>query len=294
MLRDVVRRKIALPERGVELALLDWGGDGPLAFLHHANGFCGALWDLVAERLRPHFRVIALDARGHGDSSSPPPPDAYHWDSFVGDLAAVVERVLADLGRARVDFGIGHSFGGTCTALAAARRPELFGRVAMIDPVIFGPTELLPETFRRGPPDRIEGTLKRRAVWPSRQAIVAAWSRDGHAFGAWDRRALELYAAEGFRDRADGQVELKCAPAVEAAVYANNQSLDPFTEAANLRAPSLLLWAARGNFPRSLYEAFASRARDARVEDIDAGHLLPMEAPDATADALLRFARQAG
>jgi hypothetical protein len=29
---------------------------------------------------------------------------------------------------------------------------------------------------------------------------------------------------------------------------------------------------------------------DARIEDVAAGHLLPMEAPDLTADALLRFA----
>jgi pimeloyl-ACP methyl ester carboxylesterase len=129
VLRDVERRKIALPGRGVEIALLDWGGDGPLAFLHHANGFCAALWDLVAERLRPHYRVIALDARGHGDSSSPPPPAPYHWENFIGDLIAVVERVLTDLGRARVDYGIGHSFGGTTTAMAAARRPELYARV---------------------------------------------------------------------------------------------------------------------------------------------------------------------
>jgi hypothetical protein len=29
---------------------------------------------------------------------------------------------------------------------------------------------------------------------------------------------------------------------------------------------------------------------DARVEDVDGGHLLPMQAPDLTAEAILRFA----
>jgi pimeloyl-ACP methyl ester carboxylesterase len=293
VLRDVERRRIALPGRGVEIALLDWGGDGPLAFLHHANGFCGALWDPVAERLRPRYRVIALDARGHGDSSSPPPPAPYHWENFIGDLIAVVERVLADLGRARVDYGIGHSFGGTTTAIAAARRPELYARIGMLDPVIIPPPEMFPPSWRGERPPMAEIARKRRGVWPSRQAVLEAWTREGHAFDAWDRRALELYAAEGFRDRPDGRVELKCRGEVEAAVYENNQSIDPFREAANLRAPVLLVRAARGSFPRAIYDAYAARIRDVRVEEIDAGHLLPMEAPDATAEALLRFGHEA-
>ncbi len=274
----------------MEIAWLDWGGDGPLALLHHANGFCAALWDLVAERLRPRFRVIALDARGHGDSSSPPPATGYRWESFVGDLVALVERVLSDLGRTRVDYGIGHSFGGTTTAMAAGRRPELFGRIGMLDPVLVPPPEVLPPTFRTGGNPMAELARKRRDVWPSRQAILEAWTREGHAFDAWDRRALELYVAEGFRDRPDGQVELKCRREVEAAVFDQNASIDSFREAPKLQAPVLLVRAARGNFPRALYDAYASRVPDARIVEIDAGHLLPMEAPDATADALLRFA----
>jgi pimeloyl-ACP methyl ester carboxylesterase len=295
VLRGVSRRKVALPERGVEIALLDWGGDGPLAFLHHANGFCAALWDLVAERLRERFRVVAMDARGHGDSSSPQPPFAYHWELFADDLVAVAERVAAELGRPRVEYGIGHSFGGTCTLIAAARRPELFGRIAMVDPVLFPPPDALPAEWRRGGGENpmIEMTRKRRAVWTSRESVLRAWSREGHAFASWDPRALELYVLEGFRDRPGGQVELKCRPEVEASVYANNQSLDPFSEAANVRAPALLLWAKRGNFPRAIYEAFVARMPDARIEDVDAGHLLPMEAPDVIADALLRFAPNA-
>ena len=53
-------RRLVLPERGVEVALLDWGGAGPLALLHHANGFCKGLWALVAEGLCDRYRVIAM------------------------------------------------------------------------------------------------------------------------------------------------------------------------------------------------------------------------------------------
>jgi pimeloyl-ACP methyl ester carboxylesterase len=64
VLAQVSRRKIRLPESGIEIALLDWGGDGPIALLHHANGYCAAIWAPVAERLRCHYRVIEVDS-GH-------------------------------------------------------------------------------------------------------------------------------------------------------------------------------------------------------------------------------------
>ena len=72
MLDDVARRRVRT-KSGIEIALRDWGGDGPLALLHHANGFCAELWAQVAERLRGRFHLIALDARGHGASSKPDP-----------------------------------------------------------------------------------------------------------------------------------------------------------------------------------------------------------------------------
>ena len=101
MLVGVTRRRIRLRESGVEIALLDWGGDGPPALLHHANGFCAALWQPVAEELRSHFRVIAMDARGHGDSSVPEGPNAFDWDVLAKDLLAVGESLLEELGDPR-------------------------------------------------------------------------------------------------------------------------------------------------------------------------------------------------
>jgi pimeloyl-ACP methyl ester carboxylesterase len=80
---EAKQRRILLEERGLEIALLDWGGDGPLVLMHHANGFCAGTLGLVAEALVPAFRVIAMDARGHGDSSRPEGPNAYAWDHFA-------------------------------------------------------------------------------------------------------------------------------------------------------------------------------------------------------------------
>ena len=54
--------------------------------------------------------------------------------------------------------------------------------------------------------------------------------------------------------------------------------------------PTLILWAQRGNFPRAVYEAYAERLLDARIQDVDAGHLVPMEKPGIVIDAVHAFA----
>src|SRR5262245_35095353 len=123
------RRRVRLADRGLELAVLEWDGPGPLALLSHATGFCAALWSEVAERLCRTHRVVAYAARGHGDSSKPPAASAYGWDECAEDLIALAEHLQRETGdRPGEVYGIGHSFGGTATLGAAARRPDLFAR----------------------------------------------------------------------------------------------------------------------------------------------------------------------
>jgi pimeloyl-ACP methyl ester carboxylesterase len=289
MLEDVKRRRLAFPDRGVEIALLDWGGTGPLALFHHANGFCAATLDLVARPLRKYFRVIGMDARGHGDSSRPTGPDAYQWHNFGADLAAVA-RVLAAEAGGRIAVGLGHSFGGTSMLLAASQEPELFERLVLVDPVLHAPRAAEswdPERLLRAG-SLVERASRRRTVFPSREAARENW-RDKEMFAAWDPRAFELYLAEAMADRPDGQVELKCAPETEAAVYAAGPASDVWARAEKLAVPTLMLWARRGDFPRSLFADYAARLVDARIQDVDAGHLVPMENPEIVVDAVRAF-----
>ncbi len=288
MLENVSRRRLRLPGKKVEIALLDWGGDGPLALLHHANGFCAGLWGLVAEALRPHYRVIAMDARGHGDSSRPEGVEAYDWSLLVDDLIAVAESLLAESGKQRIALGLGHSFGGTLTLSAAARRPDLYEHLVLVDPVLLPPRDGVPVEMRGRGSELAEPARRRRQVWVARDEARSFFA-GRELFENWAPRALDLYVAEGLRVRDDGQVELKCPGAVEAAIFDQNHSLDLFSEIEVVRAPARLLWAKRGNFPLSLYEGLVARLAEASIEEVDAGHLMPMEQPERVADAVLRF-----
>lgn len=293
-LADVVRRKIALPDRGLELALLDWGGDGPLVLLHHATGFCAATLGIVAEKLSATHRVIALDARGHGDSSIlEASPENYHWDQFGDDLVALARGLINDLGYDQIDIAVGHSFGGTATLLAAEKDPDIFRRVAMLDPVIFSKSQRQGQSLGTSPAkkpgyDMAEGARRRRALWPSKDAVRSAWTAKKF-FQIWDRRVLELYIKEGFRSRSDGQVELKCSPEIEARVFEMSGSADVFSRATDVQIPVLILHATQGNFDVELYKRLAASMPRGQVEEFPSGHLMPMEAPNEVADRLLRF-----
>jgi pimeloyl-ACP methyl ester carboxylesterase len=291
ILARAARRRLALPERGVEIALLDWGGDGPLVLLHHANGFCKGTWGLVAEGLRDRFRVVAMDARGHGDSTQPQGPDAFAWDHFAADLLAVAEHVVGEGDAGRVAVGVGHSFGGTATLAAAARRPELFERIVLVDPVTPPPPAGSPPERAAHVQGLVDGARKRRADWPSREEARAWWA-ERELFAGWRPEALDLYALDGLREAQGVGVALKCPGAVEAAVFGASGGFDVFAAARGTTTPALWLWAARGSFPRPLYEELAGSMAAARVETLDCGHLVPMERPEWVVDAVCRFAAE--
>lgn len=278
--RRPVARRIALPQRGVEIALWDWGGEGPLVLMHHANGFCAGTLGLVADALVPRFRVIGMDARGHGDSSRPEGPDAYRWGAFVEDLLAVAETLAPQHG-GRVAVGLGHSFGGTSMLGAAARRPNLFERLVLVDPVVPPPPEWVA-----GDPGRharltrlVEGAQKRRSLWPSREEARAHFA-ERSLFQHWLPVALDLYIEYGLRERPDGQMELKCPGDVEAAIFGASGGFDIAAVARGVAVPTTVLWATRGDFPRAVYERVFSTMPAARIVDAEAGHLVPMEAPE--------------
>lgn len=288
MLDDVARRRITLGS-GLEIALLDWGGDGPLALLHHANGFCAGLWGLVAERLRPHLRLVAMDARGHGRSSKPDPGvrENYAWQRFGEDAGEVARRLAAEHG-GRIALGLGHSFGGTSLLMAAADAPDLFERLVLVDPVVASPSFFAARSTQLSEDNRdlASAARRRRQGFESRAEARDGWA-SRKAFAAWQPRALDLYAEFGLLERAAGGVELACPGEIEAVIFEQARAFDVFPVAARVTTPALILCAERGSFPRAVQDQVAARMRDARVIDVPTGHLVPMERPDLVAEAVL-------
>ncbi|QSE90789.1 alpha/beta hydrolase [Rhodococcus pseudokoreensis] len=95
--------------------------------LLHGGGQTRNSWKRTAERLAEHgWTAIALDARGHGDSSWASDAD-YTPDAMIADLRAVV----AALGERPVL--VGASLGGITSLLAQGEDPALASGLVLVD-----------------------------------------------------------------------------------------------------------------------------------------------------------------
>ena len=207
----------------------------------------------------PRFRALAMDARGHGDSTHPEAPGSYAWARFAEDFAGVAERVAAECRRRRgCPLAVGHSFGGTSLLGAAKRRPGALRRASCSSTRWCRPA---PRSCRPSGASTsrslVERASKRRHDWPSR-AEARAFFAERELFARFQPAALDLYVLDGLRERADGSVELKCPGAVEAAIFAGGAEVDVAALARGVATPALWLWAALGNFSRERYRALAA------------------------------------
>jgi pimeloyl-ACP methyl ester carboxylesterase len=293
-MNGVIRRRVSGSSPGLEIALLDWGGEGDLVLLHHATGFCGATLAPIANALRDRYRVIAIDARGHGDSTSISPGEnegAYLWSTLAEDFDVAMKAILQLVGVETVKLAVGHSFGGALVLAAAQREPDLIEKILLCDPVVYSPSaeamgDVKGEETAASPKfDLAAGARKRRSEFDSFADAYAHFASKS-LFANFPPEALSLYVGEGLRESPDGGVRLKCAPEVEAAVFGSAALSDLFGEVEKVRAEVLLLHATRGNFDRERYDALIARIPLGRVESLDVGHLFPMEEPARVLDAI--------
>lgn len=262
-------RLIDTPD-GSQVAALAMPGEGELLFVH-ATGFCKETW-LPTLRALPGRGALAIDQRGHGDSSVPEPP--FDW----WDLGRDVLTVLDDVAWAR-PVGVGHSAGGAALVLAELLRPGTFRSLLLIEPVIFPPPFMRIEDFAM-----TRTALKRRSAFPSKDAALESFRGRG-PFAHWTAEALQAYVEFGFRD-VGGAWTLKCAPEVEAEFYRTATAHGAWDRLEEVACPVVVAGGDESDsHPEEFLERQATRFPRARVATVPgATHFVPMERPEAVAE----------
>lgn len=285
------RGRVAGARPGVELAYLDWGGEGPLVVLLHANGFGAATWAPIASALRRRCRLVAFDARGHGESTAVPPVPGstnYAWTELAADFDRALEATLARTGRGRIELAVGHSMGGALVTLNALDRPERFARLLLCDPVLLPPVPRDPTSDAPRANPLAAATRKRRDRFPS-AAEAYAHCRSRGLYADFTPEALALYVGLCMRETGNGEWVLRCDREVEAAIFDNGGSLDVGDRMGSLAAELVILHARRSGFSLPYYQTLAERAPKGRVESVDAGHLFVMDEPALVVDWIERM-----
>jgi pimeloyl-ACP methyl ester carboxylesterase len=260
------------------MAFLDFGsGDRPVDAVYlHANGFNALTYRHLLAPLAPRYRVLAVDQRGHGQTSLETNVDRRRdWLDLRDDLLAFLDALeLAHVVLA------GHSMGGTVSLLTAADEPTRCRGLILIDPVMPSP----PPWTTSPEPGLTAAAGRRRAVFPSRADAIASYRGRG-AFKTWPETMLADYVDAGFQDRPDGQVTLTCTPAWEASGYAA-QEQDTWDALRRSTCPVDILRAETAStFQLSEdIEVLADRVQVSTVPGTT--HFLPMERPDLVRSAL--------
>lgn len=265
---------------GVRVAVHDFGGEGPALVMAHAAGFLGQVFSPLARELAGHFRCVAPDGRGHGDTRLPDGL-ALDWHGLAADVLAAVDGLGLDR-----PYAFGHSSGGAAVLLAEQARPGTFRAIYCFEPILI-PTD--PPVGNETGMWLAAKARRRRHTFPGREEALAHFSSKP-PLDAATPAALRAYVEHGLEDDGAGAVRLKCRPEVEATVYETATAHDAFARLGEVACPVTV--ACGGLTPGCTGERpFASEDRlpAGRGEVVPGvGHLGPLERPDVVAGFVRR------
>jgi pimeloyl-ACP methyl ester carboxylesterase len=181
---------------GLRIHYLDWGNatKPPMILIHgiarHAHTF-----DHIAPHFARDYHVLAIDMRGHGDSS---------WDAkgdyLVEDHVKDLEGLVRQLKLTHITM-LGNSTGGRVVQVFAGMHPELVTKLIVED---VGPQR--PEDIASGFARRVQQEAN---GWASEEELVQQLLKENRGVAeAWVRN----YAHFGVKPRADGRFVWKRDP----------------------------------------------------------------------------------
>jgi 3-oxoadipate enol-lactonase len=242
----------------------DGPGDAPALVLAHSLGTDLRMFDRLVARL-PAWRCIRYDLRGHGLSEAP--VGDYFMGDLVADAAALVE---ATAGGAPCVFA-GISIGGVVAQGLAAERPDLLRGLVLMNTA---------------------GKIGTRELWAERIAAVRGSGVEALADAVLERWFPLAWRSTNADELAGWRTMLVRTPAAGyAGCAAALAETDLRDSTARLELPCLVVAGSEdGSTPPDLVRELASEIAGARFELIRrAGHLPPIDAPDAVAACLRAF-----
>ena len=259
---------------GVRLRVTETG-QGPSLVLLHGLFMDHTTWDHVSEELGRHYRVVAPDLPGFGQSEKPPesrfPYGINAFADAVVDLYAGLE-----LGRAVM---VGHALGGAVAITLAARHPELISRLVLIDALCYAAPQDLASRVALAP---LIGGFAFKQLWGK------------SAFKAYFKESYLSRDARLPSARLDSYYEVFNTPAARASALATLRATRDtravVAHIARISTPTLVIWGSEDTlYPAALGQRMSREIPHAGFQLVGAGHVPQEEQPSEVVEAIVRF-----
>ena len=242
-------------------------GQGRTIILLHPVGVCGAFWDGVIAELEGEFRLIAVDARGHGGSDVPSQP--FNLDDLADDVAELIRAV----GQAPA-LVAGCSMGGMTAQAIGVRAPDLLSGIVIAN-----------TAHRRN--DQGRATMEARA-----QAALKGMPTTLHTtLSRWFDADLQVLRPDLVLKARDWLLEAD--PVVHCWSWRAIRDLNYADQLAQLKVPALAIAGLRDqSTPVAAMKDLAATIPGCDYREMDTGHLAPLEQPAQFAAHLREFANK--
>ncbi len=268
------------------IPFVDFGGTGEVIHLAHANGFPPETYHQLAQHLASNNQVIGMFARPLWQKSDY--NSLKSWNVAADDLI----RFLDENGHSQI-IGIGHSFGAICTIIAANKRPDLFKKLVLIEPVIlpkwfYFVSSSLPQFFLKQINPVAKKTLVRTEKWSTREAAFHQF-RHKRVFQNMTDQSLWDYVNSVTSLSVDGIFELNFSKEWEAQIYLTVSN--PWKELENLAHPFIAIRGKTSDTirPKVWNKWKLTNKHGSLIEIPQSGHLVPLEKPDVLAKIIQEF-----
>ena len=258
------------------------------AHFYGGNGFALGVYEPLLSDLAQHLNITALTMRGEWYDK--PTADKMTREEDADVLIEFLQKT-----QDKPIIGIGHSQGATATTMAAAKRPDLFSALYLLEPVTFtnqqGKLYSLVPRMVKMTREPFKSTQVKQADWHSVDGYYQ-FLRRHKAYKRITDEHLLTYAKNSLEAGQSAELTLRFSPKQELANYFGTPLImKPLQQLiADNKVPVQLIIGKPSMFisrqVRQMWDKFVPSEQMTVLNDY--GHLLPLEAPELCAKLIFQ------